>query len=131
MDVRVLYECNRLAFENGITFPETVRRLAATGVERYTADLVQLQKTYYSAAGEVRTDLLPLGDRPAIAGRFDAPAVEEALAAIRQGRIDYPEFLRRVMRAGVASYSVHLAGRKAVYLGRGGDLHVEPFPGPG
>ena len=36
--------------------------------------------------------------------------------------------LRRVMAAGTTSYSVYLNGRKAIYFGRNGDFHVEPFP---
>jgi hypothetical protein len=32
------------------------------------------------------------------------------------------------MAAGTASYSVYLNGRKAIYFGRNGDFHVEPFP---
>jgi hypothetical protein len=36
---------------------------------------------------------------------------------------------RADMEAGTASYGVFLNGRKAIYFGRNGDFHVEPFPG--
>ena len=52
MDPKILNECSRLAFENKITFPESVKRMAETGVERYCADLVKLEKYIYSAEGE-------------------------------------------------------------------------------
>jgi hypothetical protein len=32
------------------------------------------------------------------------------------------------MAAGTASFSVYLKRRKAIYFGRNGDFHIEPFP---
>jgi hypothetical protein len=37
------------------------------------------------------------------------------------------EFLRRIVGAGTFAYTVHIRGRKAIYLGRTGDLHVDIF----
>lgn len=49
MDAKVLNECERLSFEGKASFPQVVQRLAKTGVERYCADLVRLEKFYYAA----------------------------------------------------------------------------------
>jgi uncharacterized protein YbcV (DUF1398 family) len=49
--------------------------------------------------------------------------------AIQQRQIGYAEFLRRIMAAGCASYEVFIGGRQAIYFGRDGDHHIEPFPG--
>ena len=53
----------------------------------------------------------------------------EALRAIQAKRIDYGEFVRRVMTVGTVGCDVFLEGRKAVYTGRKGELYVESFPG--
>lgn len=129
MEARVLRECLDLAFQNRITFPETVRRLLAAGVECYHTDLVLLTKTHYAAQGGTHTEPVPLRDPPAIPDRFAPDQVQAALVDIQQGKIDYPTFLRRIMAAGTASYDVFLNGKKTLYLGRHGDFYVEHFPG--
>ena len=130
MDDKVLIECLAEAFADRMTFPETIGRMAATGVERYEADLTRLQKTHYGVDGGAYVAAIPLADAPSIPVAFSPEGVQAAIEAIQRRGIDYPEFLRRVMGAGVAGYSVYLQGRKAIYFGRLGDFHVEPFPAP-
>ena len=125
----VARECGRLSMAGAIDFPEVVRRLGAAGVERYRADLAAMGKRYYTADGQACDEPLPLPDPPPVADAFSGPAVVEALRAVQGRAIDYPEFLRRVMRAGVVAYEVYLSGRRAIYLGRRGEFHVETFPG--
>ncbi|MGH9396748.1 MAG: DUF1398 domain-containing protein [Terriglobia bacterium] len=129
MNTSVIEECIRLSFADKLTFPEVVKRLVAIGVERYHADLSRLQNTYYNLSGETAQYPLPLDNPPAIHEQFSASEVAEALRAIQGGKIDYGEFLRRIMKAGAASYDVFMGGRKAIYTGRRGDFYVENFPG--
>lgn len=128
MDTKVLSECTALAFQNKITFPEVVRRMAATGVERYCADLVTFQKIIYNAEGQHHTEPLPLKNPPSIAKDFSQPGVQDAIRTIQKGEIDYPEFLRRIMKAGIVYYDVFIQGHKAIYTARDGEFHIEPFP---
>ena len=130
LDVSVILEANRLAFANEMSFPQSVAALQKIGVERYAADLVLLEKTHYSACGDSVTEPLPLTDVPAIADAFSADGVVATLRAIQQRQLDYPQFLRQIMAAGCVLYWVFLDGRKAVYLGRRGEFHVENFPAP-
>jgi uncharacterized protein YbcV (DUF1398 family) len=54
------------------------------------------------------------------------------VAAIRGAQTDtirYPEFMKRSAAAGVIAYWAFLSGRKVIYFGRKGELHVEEFPG--
>lgn len=129
MNRKVLEDCDRLAFENKLNFPESIQRMAATGVERYRADLARLKKMHYSADGETQEVHMPLENPPAIAEEFNENGVKDALKAIQNGRIDYGEFLREIMTAGVSDYGVWLRGRKAIYFSRVGDFYVENFPG--
>lgn len=128
MDANVLKECERLSFENKLSFPQVVQRLVQTGVERYCTDLVRLEKFYYAADGQALTETIPLKDAPKIGDTFQMAQVQEAIRSIQQGKIDYPEFLKRIMKAGVVYYDVFVDGKRVIYTGRNGDFHVEHFP---
>lgn len=129
IDSAVIQECTQGSFNGSMTFEEVVRRLGAAGVERYEADLVRMEKTYYGRSGETERETLPLQDPPAVAERFSEEGVKQALRAVQQREIGYPEFLRRILAAGATGYSVFLEGRRAIYFGRLGDVYVERFPG--
>lgn len=88
-----------------------MQRLGAIGVEWYDADLVRLAKIYYGVSGDTHEEAMPLEEAPAIAEEFAEAGVREALAAVQRREIGYPEFLRRIMRAGTVGYSVFLKGR--------------------
>lgn len=131
--IDVLRECSHNSFR-GAAFSEVVKALAAAGVESYHADLFRHEKTFYLPDGE--SHIVPDEESYAVqlspslvAPEFDAAAVAAAVREIQQKRIDYLEFLVRIMKGGTSSYSVYLRGRRAVYVGRTGDEHVEWFPG--
>lgn len=127
MDANVIHQDILEAFTVNKPFPEIVKTLAMTGVEWYYADLLKMEKTFYDAAGGTHLEKLPLQTMPVIT-QFSESGIRTALKAIQQGNTTYSEFLRDIMRAGCAAYTVHIQGRKAIYLGRQGDLYVEPFP---
>jgi uncharacterized protein YbcV (DUF1398 family) len=128
MNNETIAECMKLSFAD-TAFPVVVEKLAAAGVTAYAADLIALRKTYYDAGTGSADEPMPLADGPAIAGTFDAAAVEASVRAIQQNKVGYAEFLRQIMRAGCARYSVFIMGRKAMYFGRNGEFYTEPFPG--
>lgn len=123
----VVRECTVASDEGRMRFPEVVARLTSAGIERYHADLMRHEKTYYlpDGASEVvpamAVDVVPARD-------FAAAGVIDAIRAVQAGTISYRAFCEQVMRAGCVSYDVSLAGRRAVYHGRTGDSHVEWFP---
>lgn len=128
MDKIVLQSCLHSALRGEMSFPETVERMAATGVERYRVDLVLLEKSHYAPDGEIHTGKIPLDAAPAVGSQFSAEEVKSAILDIQNRRIGYPEFLRRIMEAGTTEYMVYIAGRRTIYSGRTGDFHVEHFP---
>lgn len=124
----VMAECTRASDEERVTFPEVVGKLMGAGVERYHADLVRAEKIYYLPDGESeRTPCHVLDIAPAEA--FSATGVDAAVRAIQRGDIQYLEFCARIAKAGCVGYVVSMAGRRAVYYGRTGEMHVEMFPG--
>ena len=128
LDSAVIQECTQGSINGSMTFLEVVQRLGAAGVERYEVDLVRMEKTCYGKDGETYRETLPIQDPPAIAEAFSEEGVKQALRAVQQREIGYPEFLRRIVAAGATGYSVFLDGRRAIYFGRLGDFYVEPFP---
>ncbi|MGE3269507.1 MAG: DUF1398 domain-containing protein, partial [Chloroflexota bacterium] len=114
MDTTEVQACVDGSAQGTMTFPDVVGRLLATGVERYTVDLVSMEHRTYGQDGEVETTPMPLA-AGAVAETFDAAAVQAAILGAQQGRILYPEFVERIRAAGVASYVAYLTGRRVVY----------------
>jgi uncharacterized protein YbcV (DUF1398 family) len=124
----VMVEATRASDEERVTFPEVVMKLMQAGLERYHADLVRGDRTYYLPSGESEVVAgHAVGIAPA--GAFSAAAVDAAVRAIQAGKIQYRTFCDRIAAAGCVGYHVSLAGQRAVYYGRTGDSHVEWFPG--
>lgn len=121
--------CVSGSLEGRMTFPEVVGELQAVGVERYHADYCRHENIFYFPAGDSHVVAYVLTEQP-IADHFSAEAIEAAIHSIQRGEISYIEFLGRTKQAGCVGYSVHIVGRKAIYFGRRGEVHIEPFPAP-
>jgi uncharacterized protein YbcV (DUF1398 family) len=124
--INVVEDCTRASNESRTTFPEVVSRLSESGVERYHADLVRAENTFFMPDGTFHSVASASPYQPA--ERFSAPGVEQAIRAIQARQIDYREFCRRISAAGCVGYFVSLTGRSAHYYGRGNEFHVEQFP---
>jgi uncharacterized protein YbcV (DUF1398 family) len=127
MNTQTIGQCMAASFAD-TPFPVVVQRLAGAGVTGYTADLIALRKTYYSAARDAHDEAMPLAEAPPVAAAFDADKVAATVKAIQRGEIGYAEFQRGIMAAGCAHYEVFIQGRKAMYFGRDGEFYTEPFP---
>jgi uncharacterized protein YbcV (DUF1398 family) len=123
----VAQACTQGSDQGSLSFPQVLGKLHEAGIERYLADLVRGDKTYYGADGR---SCVVSGKRVAgtPAAAFDAAGVEAAIRASQALAIGYGEFCERVVAAGCVGYVVSLAGRRAVYFGRTGETYVEPFP---
>jgi uncharacterized protein YbcV (DUF1398 family) len=120
--------CLKASHDGGMSFPRIVAALHEGGFESYLVDFRR----------GVQIDYLPDGDgvelpsfRPdAIAAALDPAALETAIreAQANVAGYTYEGFCRKAAAAGVAGYIVSFSGRRAVYFGRDGAFHVEPFP---
>jgi len=123
----VVEDCTKASDEARLAFPQIVQNLMAAGIERYHADLLRAEKTYYLPDGGSHVVAnAPLDRTPARA--FSAAGVEASVRASQSGQITYKEFCTRIAEAGCVDYIVSLTGRRAVYFGRTGESHVELFP---
>lgn len=129
MKSEVVTEAARATLDGSIPFPEVVRRLMETGVEYYHVDYVALQKTFYSASGEIIKTAINYENLPAVAADFNADALKAAILDSQINGQHYRDFTIRAMRAGVQGYMAFLRGKRVSYWGRGGDSHTEWFPG--
>ena len=123
-----VYAAVRASATGEITFPQIVGRLAELGVERYHADYARLEKTFYFADGESLVTAIP-HEAQAIGREFIVADVQAAIRQSQRNEHTYADFLRKTIAAGCVGYFVHIAGRHAIYFGRKGEMHVEPFPG--
>ncbi len=127
--VLTVYACARASLTGEMSFPQIIGRLADVGVERYHADYTRLEKTFYFTDGESFVTTIP-DEHEAIAPEFSQSAVEAAVRQSQRNEHSYVDFLRKTKAAGCVGYFVYITGRHAVYFGRKGQTHVEPFPAP-
>ena len=124
----VVIECTKASDEERITFPEVVKALMQVGVERYHADLLRAERTYYMPGGDSER-VMGHAIQTEPAKPFCGDGVQATVRTIQAGQIQYREFCERIAAAGCVGYIVSLAGRRAVYYGRTGETYVEMFPG--
>lgn len=131
MNTEIVTAAARATLDGSMPFPEVVRRLVETGVEYYRVDYVALQKSFYSAGGDIVTTPLSYEGLPPVAADFDVAALRAAILDSQRHGQRYRDFTRRAMEAGVQGYIAFLRGQRVTYWGRGGDQHTEWFPGAG
>lgn len=66
----VIKECEKLSFEDSVAFPLVVKKLLEVDIERYYADLIRLEKTFYTQGLETYRNKLPLQETKVIEKEF-------------------------------------------------------------
>jgi uncharacterized protein YbcV (DUF1398 family) len=127
MNTDVMRSMLRESEAGTITFPEVITALAAENIEGYSKDLIRREVTYYLSDGSTHVEPLTLTAH-SVPQTFLEDALVAAIRAAQRDEVRYPEFIVRAMEAGTAAYRVFVNGRRVLYLGRNGDLHVEHFP---
>ncbi|WP_029355531.1 DUF1398 family protein [Bosea sp. 117] len=121
--------CLSAAEDNSMTFPQIVGTLMAEGFESYLVDFRRATATYYLSGGDSIELPMHRLDVP-VAPEFDAASIREAIGEAQRlaPGYSYKGFCAKVATAGCAGYVVSFPGRRAVYLGRTAETHVEHFP---
>lgn len=118
------------ASENGsMTFPQIVGALMQNGFESYAIDFRRAVAVYYGTDGD-SVELPTHRVEAPVSAAFDEAGISAAIREAQQlvPGYTYKGFCRKVVDAGCASYVVSFSGRRAVYMGRTGETHVEHFP---
>lgn len=110
-------------------FPAIVGALMQAGFESYAIDFRRAAATYYLPGGE-SVQLATHVVETEVAPRFDAGAMQAAIREAQQqvAGYTYKGFCRKAVAAGCAGYVVSFSGRRALYIGRTAETHVEHFP---
>lgn len=125
----VARSCLEGAEAGTMTFPQIIGALMEEGFESYAIDFRRAVATYYLPDGEsVELPTHRIGSP--IAPAFDAAPLQ---AAIREAQhlapgYTYKGFCKKAAAAGCAGYMVSFSGRRALYIGRTAETHVERFP---
>ena len=109
------------------TFPQVIQTIVAAHCDGYYKDLAARTVTFYLADGSTHTESLSI-PTPPIPDSFDEAALIASIRAAQRDEVRYPQFIVRAINAGAAAYRVFITGRRVLYLGRKGDIHVEHFP---
>jgi uncharacterized protein YbcV (DUF1398 family) len=130
--IAVARQCLEAADTGAMTFPRIVGTLIEAGFESYAIDLRRALAVYFLPSGEA-VELPAHTVAGAVGAAFDAAAVKAAIleAQTLAPGYSYRGFCAKVMAAGCAGYIVSFPGRRAVYFGRTGEVHVEHFPQAG
>jgi len=127
--VSVAKACIHGAEENTMTFPQVIGQLADAGFEGYAIDFRRAIATYYLPTGE-SVELATHKTGVPVAAAFDAAQIQAAIkdAQTLAAGYTYKGFCKKVAAAGCAGYIVSFSGRRALYIGRTAEAHVEHFP---
>lgn len=123
----VIQECHERSDQEKISFPDLIAILNQAQVELYYADLIMPQKTYYSGNQALTIPSYKQGE-PQLSEVFNREKIIEAIRQSQAGQIKYQEFIKKILDAGVIAYVVTIVGRKAIYMGKKGEQHIESFP---
>lgn len=126
---KIARDCLAGSADGTLAFPQVVATLADAGIESYSVDFRRRAAIYYSNDGDSIALEAHAIDTPI------APALDEAAlrAAIGEAQrlapgYTYRGFCEKAAAAGCAFYVVSMLGRRAVYAGRDGGIHIEHFP---
>lgn len=114
---------------DSMTFPQIVGMLMEAGFEGYAIDYRRASATYYLPGGE-SIELATHAVSSPVAPSFDTVLMQAAIREAQQQvpGYTYRGFCEKAVSAGCASYFVSFSGRRALYIGRTAEIHVEHFP---
>lgn len=121
--------CLKAAEQNSMSFPQIVGQLMDAGFESYAIDFRRATATYYLPDGE-SIELPAHRVGAPIAPVFDTAGMQAAIRDAQQQvtGYTYSGFCEKAVLAGCAGYIVSFSGRRALYIGRTAQTHVEDFP---
>ena len=125
----IAQKCLNGAYDNTMSFPESVKLLMGAGFEGYQVDYRMNTRIYYLPTGETLLMMNP-HDHGEVSARFNQPEIAAAIkwAQLNPPDYNYLDFNNRVTANGCAGYIVSILGRRVLYFGRTAETHVEHFP---
>jgi uncharacterized protein YbcV (DUF1398 family) len=121
--------CVEGAKSGAMTFPQIVGALMEAGFESYAIDFRRATATYFLPDGDF-VELPTHRVASPVTPRFDAALLRAAIGEAQRlaPGYTYEGFCEKAALAGCAGYVVSFSGRRALYVGRTAETHVEHFP---
>ena len=112
-----------------MSFPQVVGALMEAGFEGYAIDYRRATATYYLPDGK-SVELEAHAVSTPVAPTLDITLMQAAIREAQQqiAGYTYKGFCEKAASAGCAGYIVSFTGRRALYVGRTAEIHVEHFP---
>lgn len=127
MNPALIQKTIEASLNSTMIFPQIVGLLIEEGIESYHVDLVRNENRYYKPNGESHVAEVKLQHSQA-RENFSAEQVNAAVRKVQAGNSNYKNFMQEISDAGCVYYITYLAGKKVIYFGRKGEMHVEHFP---
>ncbi|KZD01346.1 DUF1398 domain-containing protein [Oceanibaculum pacificum] len=110
-------------------FAQIVGVLMEAGFESYAIDFRRAVALYYLPDGD-SAELPTHRIATPIAASLDTARLQAAIREAQQrvAGYSYKGFCEKAASAGCAGYVVSFIGRRALYIGRTGETHIERFP---
>ncbi len=127
--IEIAKNCLSKAENDTLNFPQIVGNLIAARFESYTIDFRLSKAFYFMPNGEAVTlDTNKINVE--IGKDFDVEAIKSAIKEAQQQveGYTYKGFCEKTIKAGCVGYIVSFVGKRAIYFGRTGEIHVEHFP---
>ena len=127
--IKIAKDCLSAAENDTLNFPQIVGNLIAAGFESYSIDF-RLGKAFYFLPNGAAVTLDTHKVSAEIGKDFDVEAIKAAIKEAQQQveGYTYKGFCKKTMQAGCVGYIVSFVGKRAVYFGRTGEIHIEHFP---
>lgn len=127
MNTNLIQQTIEGSINSTMIFPQIVVLLIEEGIESYHVDIIRNENRYYKPCGDSHTAKVELThDQPA--EDFSAEQVNAAVRKVQAGKSNYKSFMKEITEAGCVYYIAYLSGKKVIYFGRKGEMHVELFP---
>ena len=125
---RIAKTCLDAAYAGSTAFPAIVATLIEAGFEGYVVDYRRHSTTYFLPDGDSVLLDNPTSEGSVAAG-FDAAGVAARVKRAQDNPPDYSyaPFCENLKASGCAGYMVSFPGRRALYVGRTAETHVEHF----
>jgi uncharacterized protein YbcV (DUF1398 family) len=124
----IIRESLKECLENKASFLEHVRKIAAAGAIGYDVSLLSSNITYHLVDGKTQVEDIPRIAVSTTDTFFSQLRIQQALTDVREKKIDYLEFLQRIVAAGATGYKVDISEGKVTYHNSDGGQYIEPMP---
>lgn len=121
---RTIERCSNALNYGGENLSETLGQLSRVGIDSCHADYRGCELTFYSMDGDVYSLPMPIPGG-AVVGSFDEPALSSVLSDAICGRLRFPDFKARTIKAGCIGVVLWLATGHITCFGQQGEIHDE------